>query len=140
MAGKALAESPAPRFWPFPRGAEISEVPQPWRLEEQHTEPLQLLGCTHLVFTSMARSDSATRHADQCSGMVTLPKTCPAPQPQLSLPPTCLEPREIALASLPTPAERWRGSLNPHPSLCPLPEGSALWECRVTMGSRASWS
>lgn len=33
---------------------------------------------------------------DQCSGTVTLPQICPAPQPHFSLPPTCLEPEEVA--------------------------------------------
>lgn len=120
-------------------GGDLRRSPRAgiWRSSRKNPDSCQ--AAPTLSLPAWLCSGSATRHTDHCSGMMILAKMCSAPQPQLSLPPTCLEPGEAVPTSLPTPAKKdGMTPLNPHQSLCLPPEGSSVWESVVTMGSGIS--
>lgn len=126
--------TPNPRVPACPSLAEISEGP-PGLVFGEAAGRIPTAARLHPPCLYLRGSAQATRHTDQCSGMMILAKMCSAPQPQLSLPPTCLEPGEAVTTSLPTPAKKDGVTpLNPHQSLCPPPEGSSVWECSSDHG------
>lgn len=105
-----MATPLTPRVSPCPSGADPRGTPG-----------RRLPGCTHLVFISTALPPD--RRPGLLCGHTSPGVPCPPPPPpQLSLPPTC---RELVLPSL---LEDGVAPYTSHSCLCPLPEGSAMWE------------
>lgn len=110
---RGLWQRPDPQVPALPSGGRSQRHPR--------ASVQRLPGCTHLVFMSTALPPDR-RPGFLCSDTSLRCALPTPPPPQLSLPPTCLE---LVLPSL------LKDGVTPytsHSSLCPLPEGSTMWE------------